>query len=99
MFVCIEMKKYRIVIKAPSGGRKILPHCTQDSSMLGVTVCSHGYMYCGCWYLHLSTVLVKKQCSCKGQKSYDSLHPTTDHWVWLDPAVFPSTWIHTIPSY
>ena len=71
MFVCIEMRKHGIVIKAPGRGGKVLPHCAQDSPVLGVTVYSHGYVCRGCQYAHLSTALVRRQCSCKGQKSHN----------------------------
>ena len=63
MFICIEMRKHGIIIQNSDDAKKISPHPSQDSPVLGVTIYSHGYTCHGCQYSHQS-INEMKHCSC-----------------------------------
>jgi len=68
MFVCIEMRKHGIIIGEPDKRKKILPHDTQDSPILGIMVYSHGYVCRGCQCAHVDILHVQSHCSCGNSK-------------------------------
>lgn len=62
MFVCVEMRKHGVIIGEPNEGKKRLPHSSQDSAVLGITVYSHGYICLGCQFAHVD---LRRFRSCK----------------------------------
>jgi len=66
MFICVEMKKHGIIIQGLDKARKIPPHPSQNSPVLGVTIFSHGYTCYSCQYSCPRLDGIQKHCSCVG---------------------------------
>jgi hypothetical protein len=69
MFVCVEMQKHGIAIEDSDEKRRMLPHPSQDSPVLGLTIYSHGYTCSGCQFSHQNLPGMGRHCSCTRPKS------------------------------